>query len=451
MRGWLILGAVGCAHPSPNDPVRAPGTVPPMSLDEVQAVFDGCVACHGEIDPAADLDLRAGAACTDLVGVPATVEPSWIRLVPGHSEASYLVCKLDPDCALAEGSVRMPVGADTLGPEAVAGIAGWVDAGAPGCGSPDTVAPVFAGATAAEGLSSGIRVTWKAAHDDITDAADLRYRIYEAVTSGAQDWSMVTAETMPGRTEWVAAPLPTEETRFYVVRAVDAVGNEDRNVVEVSATTLASADESPPVFAGVSAAVPLAGGSVELAWEPALDDVTPTTELTYRAYVAAGAGAQDFGVSSAESDPGATDLLITGLDADQAYWFVVRAVDLVGNEDRNVVEVSATTLGPVRFARDLEPVLDANCTNGGCHGLRNAQEGLDLRTGVSWSALVDVPSEQCADRLLVEPGDPDASYLVDKLANRNLCSGTRMPKVAPLSDADIQLISDWISAGAADD
>jgi hypothetical protein len=105
----------------------------------------------------------------------------------------------------------------------------------------------------------------------------------------------------------------------------------------------------------------------------------------------------------------------------------------------------------VSFATDIEPVLVDDCTGVGCHGFPVSAAGLDLRLGNAHGNLVGVPSTQCNDRLLVAPGQPGASYLMDKLLGINLCFGTAMPKAAPsLSAAQIAAISEWICRGAAD-
>jgi hypothetical protein len=54
------------------------------------------------------------------------------------------------------------------------------------------------------------------------------------------------------------------------------------------------------------------------------------------------------------------------------------------------------------------------------------------------------------DGLRVAPGDPSASYLIDKLLGQNLAPGTaQMPNVGiPLCDAKIQAVEAWIEAGA---
>jgi hypothetical protein len=67
--------------------------------------------------------------------------------------------------------------------------------------------------------------------------------------------------------------------------------------------------------------------------------------------------------------------------------------------------------------------------------------------------LVGKPATECNDgRLLVAPGEPVKSYLVDKLLGTSMCSGDRMPEVFPyLPDDQMRLIRDWICKGVAND
>lgn len=91
----------------------------------------------------------------------------------------------------------------------------------------------------------------------------------------------------------------------------------------------------------------------------------------------------------------------------------------------------------------------AQCTNMGCHRPPAPSENLDLTAGNGHGELVDVASEQCAQRLLVSPGKPGDSDLLDKLLGQSLCFGSQMPKASPLPAADIQAVADWICTGAA--
>jgi len=54
------------------------------------------------------------------------------------------------------------------------------------------------------------------------------------------------------------------------------------------------------------------------------------------------------------------------------------------------------------------------------------------------------------DGAVVKPGDPDGSLLVQKVKGTQTI-GARMPRGgAPLPDAQIQRISDWVAQGAKD-
>ena len=80
-----------------------------------------------------------------------------------------------------------------------------------------------------------------------------------------------------------------------------------------------------------------------------------------------------------------------------------------------------------------------------CH---NGQFEPNLSTpALFYEYVVRRPALEKADRLRVAPGDPDASFLIDKLRNRDV--GTRMPLGAePLAEEEIALVERWIADGA---
>lgn len=103
----------------------------------------------------------------------------------------------------------------------------------------------------------------------------------------------------------------------------------------------------------------------------------------------------------------------------------------------------------VSFAGDVQPILTASCAGAGCHKGVNPQAGLDLSAGKSYASMVDVEASQCKDgRKRVLPGDPAASYLVDKMMGVDLCFGTGMPKLGSLPTAELETVANWICAGA---
>ena len=91
-------------------------------------------------------------------------------------------------------------------------------------------------------------------------------------------------------------------------------------------------------------------------------------------------------------------------------------------------------------------VFDASCI--GHHGDHATEAGLDLTAGQSYANLVNVPSTQVALNLVTR-NDAENSYLIHKLDGRAGIVGVRMPVgAAALSNAQIDVIKQWINAGA---
>lgn len=93
-------------------------------------------------------------------------------------------------------------------------------------------------------------------------------------------------------------------------------------------------------------------------------------------------------------------------------------------------------------------------------------QGVELNLGaqVSYGSLVNQPPPNYADpatdescgMILVSPGNPDGSYLFQKLSAAQPCAGSRMPLndigvTAPLAPCALALVHDWIAAGAPND
>jgi hypothetical protein len=83
-----------------------------------------------------------------------------------------------------------------------------------------------------------------------------------------------------------------------------------------------------------------------------------------------------------------------------------------------------------------------------CHTGASAPQGLRLDAANSYGLLVGVASAEQPAILRVEPGDPDNSYLIQKLEG-TAAVGNRMPlNGTPLPQADIDIIRQWITDGA---
>ena len=83
-----------------------------------------------------------------------------------------------------------------------------------------------------------------------------------------------------------------------------------------------------------------------------------------------------------------------------------------------------------------------------CHAGAGAPQGLRLDAANSAASLVGVPSNEVPSIQRVAPGNPDGSYLIQKLEG-NAAIGARMPLGGPYLDAaTVAVIREWISQGA---
>lgn len=96
----------------------------------------------------------------------------------------------------------------------------------------------------------------------------------------------------------------------------------------------------------------------------------------------------------------------------------------------------------------------AACTQ--CHtniGRNPSVAGFLLTEGQSYQSLVGRTSVNRAGAVNVIPGDPENSYLVQKLEGRAGITGLRMPRNGPpyLTAGQIAIIRRWIQLGAKND
>jgi hypothetical protein len=106
--------------------------------------------------------------------------------------------------------------------------------------------------------------------------------------------------------------------------------------------------------------------------------------------------------------------------------------------------------GP-NFSEIQAELFTPTCAVSGCHTGPAAPQGLRLDEANSYGLLVDVASTEAPSILRVAPGDPDNSYLIQKLEG-TASVGDRMPLGGPfLPQANIDVIRQWIIDGALDD
>jgi hypothetical protein len=110
-----------------------------------------------------------------------------------------------------------------------------------------------------------------------------------------------------------------------------------------------------------------------------------------------------------------------------------------------------------RYATNIQPIYDRSCALAGCHGGVAPAQALDLSPGRSYKATVERRSTEAPGVSIVQPGDADASYLVQKIRGDAGIAGVLMPQGCPgrplqgaqcLTPDEIDAITTWILACA---
>lgn len=199
------------------------------------------------------------------------------------------------------------------------------------------------------GLSSvtpavgGATLTWSTAQG----VSPFTYRIYQATSSGAENFAspILTTNSLSAFISPLSVGSTCTNTYFYVVRAVDACGHNDNNVVEQTVQPL----PTPLVFGGLTNATATVGGA-SLRWAAAQGAIAP---VTYQVYESTSSDVNS--LTNLVDQTGNTSDTITSLDpgsnCTNVYYFLVRAVDNCNRPDNNQVILSAQPLGaPPVFA-----------------------------------------------------------------------------------------------------
>ncbi|MCA9606821.1 MAG: hypothetical protein KC619_14545 [Myxococcales bacterium] len=206
--------------------------------------------------------------------------------------------------------------------------------------------------------------------------------------------------------------------------------------------TQGTAEDAPPVFAGVEGARSDGPDAVVLHWRAASDDRTEVGAIRYRVFVAVGDAPLDLGAPAATAR-GIETVRVSGLAEGTAYRFVVRAEDGSGQRECNAVEATATPTpitGCVDYATWIQPIFDAHCVT--CHGAEAPRRGLRL------DGLEGVRAGGESGAVVV-PCRPDQSLLHAKVTSDAPPQGLRMPRGGPALDSGEQArIRLWIEQGA---
>ncbi len=135
----------------------------------------------------------------------------------------------------------------------------------------------------------------------------------------------------------------------FSVRAKDAAGNESASSTTVNVTTSQADDTQAPTAPSNLTASNIANTSLTLAWTASTDNVGVTGYDVFQ-------GTTNLGTVTG------TTYNVTGLTANTAYTFTVRAKDAAGNESTASNTASATTTG------STDPTLPTGYCNAGRQG-----------------------------------------------------------------------------------
>lgn len=124
----------------------------------------------------------------------------------------------------------------------------------------DCVPPVFGGLQSALKADARVTLAWDSVAETSETSFPIDFRVYRSLTSGGQDFasplvpspeaSEILEELEPMNTQFIDFDVTNGETYFYVVRAADAVGNEESNVVEFSTRPIGPLDHF--ILAGIA-------------------------------------------------------------------------------------------------------------------------------------------------------------------------------------------------------
>lgn len=91
-------------------------------------------------------------------------------------------------------------------------------------------------------------------------------------------------------------------------------------------------------------------------------------------------------------------------------------------------------------------IFENKCAFSGCHAGASSTD-LDLTEKFVYASLVNQPSSDFPNLMLVKAGDPLKSYLIMKLVGASGIKGSRMPKGAePLPKTELKVIAAWIKS-----
>lgn len=108
--------------------------------------------------------------------------------------------------------------------------------------------------------------------------------------------------------------------------------------------------------------------------------------------------------------------------------------------------LGAAVLSPT-YTSIAENFFEPFCSE--CHSGASPSKGLDLTQEAAYAEMLGVSSLQARSLLLINPGNPNDSYLIIKLVGGPRMIGRRMPRGRPTRpESEVEVVRAWIEAGA---
>ncbi len=255
--------------------------------------------------------------------------------------------------------------------------------------SADAIAPSVPGALRTTSVSSTqIDLAWDASTD--TGGSGMAgYRVY-------RDGALISSTGVVAATVYADTGLAAGNSYAYTVRAVDGAGNVSADSNKLVVSTTSNADTTPPSAPGALSGTATSASQVSLTWKASTDSGTSGL-AGYRVYRGGALVSGTVLVTGNSYND-------TGLAANTAYAYYVRAVDGAGNVSANSNTVSVTTLIGSSFGLDTRP------GNSSCLAPNEPVAG----SGFALQPVYPNRTFPLALKLLQAPGDASTWYVVEQ-------------------------------------
>ncbi|GIW42648.1 MAG: hypothetical protein KatS3mg076_3225 [Candidatus Binatia bacterium] len=396
------------------EPVTEPR--PPLFLNlDIQPIFSAaCLPCHGGENPDAGLDLSIVQESIEHLfgaegeGVRSSQVDS-LLVDPGNPDGSYLLEKL---VAPRFGDVMPPPPATPLPGRVISEIRRWIAEGAK-IANEDLPPPPPPPAPPARGFRT-------------TFFARMRFVLSDPALGVIESVLLDPPAPIPIRIVGPRITIPASEFETITIPG-DQFGDVDIVLREDGTGTI---DRE-------TGEIELSVTFVQIALGGAVETLLPARLTTGPAEKG------PFTTDGAPLDPKTGSLKLVDVATIPEGTLVVGGdpvlVELEGSVAPLVPRVPS-------LSQEIQPIFDASCALANCH-IGDGAAGLDLEPGLAFGELVRVPSTQ-VQGVLVDPGNPDGSYLFEKVAADTPRVGSRMPIATALDPLDVEAIRLWILGGA---